>query len=164
MRKKLLVIGHCRHGKDTVADMLKQAFGYTFQSSSVAAAKIFLFEALKEKYGYRSFLDCFEDRVNRRKEWHDLICEYNTPDKARLAKAIMRENDIYVGMRSNEELEACLKENVFDLVIGVYDPRKPLEPADSFDIDLWAKADVVIPNGGSLGALNKKILQLKPLL
>ena len=33
MLPKLLVVGHGRHGKDTVCEML-EAYGYTFQSSS----------------------------------------------------------------------------------------------------------------------------------
>jgi hypothetical protein len=164
MYKKLLLIGHARAGKDTVAEMLKELFGYTFESSSMAAARIFLYDALKDKYEYKSPNECFEDRVNRRSEWFDLICQYNEQDKARLAKAIMSESDMYVGMRSNAELEACLSQNVFDLVIGVYNPNKPLEPASSFDIDFWGKADVVIPNGGTLEDLRNKVALLKPLL
>ena len=31
---KLLVIGHGRHGKDTVCEMLRDSYGYTFESSS----------------------------------------------------------------------------------------------------------------------------------
>ena len=49
----------------------------------------------------------------------------------------MKSNDIYTGMRSNRELVACTNDGIFDLVIGVFDPMKPLEPRDSFDIDIW---------------------------
>ena len=78
--KTLLIVGHARHGKDTVAEYLRELFGYNFESSSQAASRIFLFDALKEKYGYESPEDCFEDRVNHRAEWHDLIVEYNKKD------------------------------------------------------------------------------------
>ena len=82
----LLIIGHARHGKDTVAEIISEFTGYKFESSSMAAARIFIFDALKEKYGYKSFNECFEDRVNRRKEWYDLICAFKEKDSSSLAK------------------------------------------------------------------------------
>jgi len=163
-KKKLLILGHARHGKDTVSQFLNDMYGFTSQSSSVVAAQEFLFDALKDKYGYTTFDECFADRVNRRKEWYESICQYNTPDKARLAKVIMSKNDIYNGMRDNAELQSCLDQKVFDLVIGVYNPRQPLEPKESFDINIWQVCDVVIPNGGTLAELENRIRNLKPLL
>lgn len=163
-KKTILLLGHARHGKDTFAEMLQELYGYTFESSSVAAARIFLYEELKEKYGYQDFQACFEDRVHHRQEWHEAIVRYNTPDKARLAKDILTTSDIYVGMRSNAEVEECLRQGIFDLVIAVYDPRKPDEHKGSFDIDLWQRADIVIPNSGTLEDLRKRAILLAPLL
>lgn len=161
--KKLLIIGHARHGKDTVADYLKDLYNYTSKSSSVAALEIFLYDALKEKYGYTSLQQAFEDRVNHRGEWHDFICEYNKEDKSALAKKIMTTSDIYIGMRSNAELDECLKQKVFDLVIGVWDGRKPLENKKSFDIDIWEKSDIIIPNMEGLKELEKRIIKISPI-
>lgn len=157
IKDKILIIGHARHGKDTVAEIAKRLFGLKFESSSQAACRIFLFDALKNKYGYKTSNECFEDRINHRVEWHNLICEYNHLDKARLAKEILRDSDIYVGMRSYDEVHACLAQGVFKAIIGVFDPRKPLESANSFNIDLWASADIVIPNGSSLSDLENKV-------
>jgi dephospho-CoA kinase len=161
--KRILLIGSARHGKDTVAEMLSAMCGITFESSSMAAARIFLFDKLKDKYGYKTFGDCFEDRMNRRAEWHAEICEYNKDDKARLAKDILATSDMYVGMRSNVEVEECLRQGLFNLVIAVYDPRKRLEDATSFDINIWAKADIVIPNSGSLEDLYIRLHKIKSL-
>jgi hypothetical protein len=163
MKNKILIIGHARHGKTTLADILNE-YGYSFLDSSRAASDIFIYERLKGKYHYSSPEQCFEDRINHRSEWYDLICEYNYHDKARLAKDIMKTSDIYVGMRDNAEIEECLRQGIFDLVIGVYDPRKPLEPPDSFNIDLWSKSDIVIPNSGTLDDLKAKIQKLSWLL
>lgn len=159
---KILIIGHARHGKDTLAQMMSDIYGFTFKSSSVAASEIFLYDALKTRYGYSSPQECFEDRVNHRVEWHDLICDYNKDDKARLAKDILINNDIYVGMRSHEEIAACKDEGLFDLIIGIYDPRKPMESKYSFDIDFWKECDIVIPNAGSIEDLRLKILNIYP--
>ena len=163
MRKKILIIGHARHGKDTAAQFLKDLYGYEFKSSSQAASEIFLYDRLKVKYGYKTPEECFEDRVNHRAEWHDLICDFNKDDHAKLAKAIMSTNDIYVGMRSNREAESCIEQGVFDLVLGVFNPMHPLEPRDSFDIDLWQKTDLILSNSGTLADLERKIKNLSTL-
>lgn len=162
--KKLLLVGSARHGKDTVAEILKEEFGYTFKSSSQAAADIFIYDRLKDKYNYSTSEECFEDRVNHRAEWYNLIVEYNREDRAKLAKGIMASCDIYVGMRDNEEIEECLRQGVFELIIGIYDPRKPEESRDSFNINLWEKADIIIPNSQGLDELRERVIKLKNLL
>lgn len=164
MNKKILVLGHMRHGKDTVAQMISNETGLTFESSSMNAAKIFIYDELKQKYNYQSFEECYEDRLNHRKEWHDLICDYNKEDKARLAKNILSINDMYVGMRSNEEIMACKEQGLFDLVIGVFDPDKPLENHDSFDIDLFKMSDIIIPTGCLMKTLKNVKLICKLLV
>ena len=164
MKKKICIIGHARHGKDTLAEMINQRYGYKSESSSQAASRLFLYDALKDKYGYKTPEECFEDRVNHRAEWFDMICEYNKNYPGQLAADIMKSNDIYTGMRSNRELVACIDDGIFDLVIGVFDPMKPLEPRDSFDIDIWGMSDIIIPNAGSLKDLAKKVVLLEELL
>jgi len=156
---KLLIIGHMRHGKDTVAEMIEEHTGMSFKSSSEMAAEIFIYNELKDKYGYTSFLECFEDRMQHRKEWHDLIKYYNNPDKAKLAKEILKHNDMYVGMRSQAEIDKCIEDDVFDMIIGVFDPCKPLEPKDSFDIDLFTSSDILIPTG-DLETVRRKVKKL----
>lgn len=158
---KILIIGHARHGKDTFAEMLTQQYDFKFESSSEAAVRIFLFDTLKDKYGYTTEKECFEDRINHRAEWYNLICEYNSQDKARLAKQILIESDMYVGMRDLEEILECKKQSVFDIIIGVYDYRKPLEPSDSFNINIFEHSDIIICNSGTLEDLRNKITLLK---
>lgn len=161
---KLLIIGHARSGKDTCAEILSQRTGMTFQSSSMAAAKIFLFDALKEKYGYKTFEECFEDRVNRRVEWHDLITEYNKDDKARLAKDILKNSDCYVGMRSGAEITECLNQGLFDLIIWIDAPKRvPEESLASFQIDK-SYADIVIDNNETQERFVERVNKLATIL
>lgn len=162
-KPKIVIIGHARHGKDTLARAFKALYNLSFTGSSEAASDLFIYNILKDKYGYKTSTECFEDRVNHRKEWYDLIVEYNKFDKARLAKDIMANSDMYVGMRSNEELEESLEQGVFDYVIGVYNPRLPLESTDSFNIDLWKQSDFVIPNAGKSIDLLRKAGNLRLL-
>jgi hypothetical protein len=160
----ICIVGHCRHGKDSMAEILRDKFDIKFKSSSIAASEIFLYEKLKNKYGYTTPQECFDDRVNHRAEWHDLICEYNKDNKARLAKKIMEQADCYVGMRSRDEIKECLKQNIFDLVIWVDGSKRlPLESEDSFNIDIDC-ADIIIDNNGSYNDFKERVIRLGKIL
>lgn len=157
---KYLILGHKEHGKTTAADILKEEYHLEFKDSSMEAAKIFIYDLLAPKYGYKTFEECYTDRRNRRKEWYDLITEYNTPNKSRLAEKILEHNDMYVGMRDPHEIQACNNKNLFDLVIGIYDPRKEEEGKDSFAIDLFKECHVVIYNNSDINDLRNKLITL----
>jgi hypothetical protein len=114
---KILILGHGRHGKDTVAEMLQDRAGITFQSSSQAASEIAVFPALSALHGYKTPAECFADRANHREEWKTLISGYNTPDKGRLCREILKTSDCYVGMRCPLELAAT--RHLFGLILWV---------------------------------------------
>jgi len=157
---RILILGHARHGKDSVADILCERFSLRCTASSKAALPIFMFDVLNDKYdkNYKNYEEAFNDRVNCRDIWYDEIAEYNYDDKTRLAKEIMKENDIYVGLRSSEEVEQCIKEGVFDLIFGVYDYRKPHEPINSNTADVFKYSKFVITTNGTLDELKTKVL------
>ena len=156
---KLLIIGSMRHGKDSLAEILRDEFGMTFESSSQSAADIFLYDLLKDKYGYENSTQCYEDRMNHRQEWYESICEYNKDDKARLAKGILERTDCYVGMRDRGEIKECIKQELFDLIVWVdASDRLPEEPATSFNIDKSC-ADVIIENNGTYEEFYEKALR-----
>jgi dephospho-CoA kinase len=161
---KLLIIGHARHGKDSLAEILNEHFGLKFISSSQACADIFIYDTLKEKYGYKTPEECYEDRMNRRQEWYEMICEYNKDDKARLAKEILKYNNTYVGMRDSSEIKECLKQGLFDLVIWVEaSKRLPMESSNSFNITP-SDADIIVDNNGTYEEFKEKTLRLGSLL
>lgn len=156
-KPKLLIIGHGRHGKDTMAELLERDYGMTFMASSMAASKIFIYEELKDKYGYKDAEECFNDRSNHRAEWYDLICDYNKDDRAKLAKEILNSSDCYVGMRDLEEIDECMKQGVFDLIVWVdASDRLPKEGKDSFNVPK-SRADIVIYNNDSLDDFERKV-------
>ncbi len=131
---KVIILGHGRHGKDTVAEMLRDLTGMTFISSSWAAAGKVVLPVLGPKYGYPSVLECFEDRANHRDEWRRLITDYNTPDKGRLCREILDSVDCYVGMRCKDEFAAT--RHLFDLVVWVDAfERKPSDNSMTIDCD-----------------------------
>ena len=158
---KLLIIGHARHGKTEAAKILKRERGFKFKDSSKAAAEIFLYDKLKYKYGYKDFKECYEDRVNHREEWFNNICLFNKKDPARLAKEIMKEADIYCGMRSNREIQKCINDNVFDHIVEIFNPHLPKESPDSFDIDYNTLPQrYTIYNDSDLDTLKRRLMEL----
>ena len=159
---KLLIIGHGRHGKDTVAEILRDTYGLRFQSSSFAAAELVARPFLSERgITYDTLEECYADRHNHRPAWHQAIKEYNEEDPTRLAREILKDADIYVGMRSNREVQACL--GIFDLILWVdASERVPKESAESMNIDIDI-ADAIITNNEvdpSLSALRRRVTRL----
>ena len=157
---KLLVIGHGRHGKDTVCEMLRDIYGFSFESSSQFCSKLFIFDNLKDKYGYATEEECYADRHNHRAEWYDAICAYNIPDAARLGREIFKEHDIYCGLRNRKEFFAMKNTSVFDYAIWVdRSEHLPLEPSTSMSLEQWM-ADFTIDNNGTLEELQFNVRQL----
>ncbi len=154
---KLLVLGPARHGKDTVSEMLCKKLGLTFTSSSIICCEAFIFDRLKKKYGYNTVAECFNDRVNHRAEWFDMICEYNKNDGAKLGKLIFSKDDIYCGLRNMDEFIAIQKQNLFDCCIWVdASKRMPPEPETSITVTRSC-ADFVIDNNLDLEFLEWEV-------
>lgn len=155
---KLLICGHGRHGKDSVADLLCDFNNYKASSSSVYAMKV-LEDVIMAHTGYSSFAECYEKRSLHRPYLYELIRGYNTPDKARLSREILQEHQIYVGMRDLEEFNAS--KHLYDLKIWVDASGRgvPLEPITSFNIPK-DEFDVIIENNGSYELLVKKVINL----
>ena len=157
---KLLIIGHGRHGKDTVCDILTSMYGFTFISSSQFCSNKFMYDMLKTKYNYTSEEECYNDRHNHREEWYNGISEYNGEDPVRLGKEIFQEYDIYCGLRNKKEFYAMAAYDVFNYVIWV-DRSKHVPPEDSSSMTLdESMADFVIDNNGDLGDLYTNVNKL----
>lgn len=159
-KKKLLVIGHGRHGKDTVCEILRDKYNYTFESSSKFCSKLFIYNDLKDKYGYADEDECYADRHNHRAEWYNAICDYNVPDAATLGREMFDAYDIYCGLRNKREFFAMQNTGVFDYCIWV-DRSNYLMPEskDSMSLEQWM-ADFTIDNNGTLDDLWFNIKQL----
>lgn len=145
---KFIVTGHSRHGKDTVCNLLLKHFNLPSISSSLIAAPL-IFQTLKDKYGYYSIQEAYEDRHNHKKEWFDLIVGLNTPDLTFLGTKIFNEYPVYNGIRNIDELNA-LKEKFPDLFVIWVDASRRVdkESCDSCTVSS-AGAKLIIYNNGS---------------
>lgn len=157
---KLLIIGHARHGKDTVSEMLHEMYGLSFQSSSYYCAEKFIFDELKHRYNYNTVRECYDDRHAHRREWYQLIRNYNLNDDAKLGRDILSEYDVYCGLRDVDELVAIKKEGIVDNIIWV-DRSKVLPNESNQSMTLTSKhADIVIDNNGSLEHLENQVKKM----
>ena len=156
MLPKLLVVGHGRHGKDTVCEMLEK-YGYSFQSSSKFCSELFIFNDLKDKYNYADEEECYADRHNRRELWYNMIHDYCRNDLARLGRNLFRENQIYCGLRNKREFFAMQNEEIFDYAIWVdRTDHLPLESSKSMSIEQWM-CDYTLDNNGDLKRLQRNV-------
>lgn len=152
---KILIVGHGRHGKDTVAEYLEEKYNLSFKSSSMHCAENVVYPNMRRNY--ESVQACFEDRHNHRAEWYNLISEYCREDPARIGREIFRESDIYCGLRNAREFHSLKNCGIFDICIWVdRSQHLPPEPKDSMSIEPWM-ADYVIDNNGTLKELHRNV-------
>tara|TARA_R110000868_G_scaffold170370_1_gene405618 strand:- start:182 stop:712 length:531 start_codon:yes stop_codon:yes gene_type:complete len=161
---KLLIIGHGRHGKDTVAEYLSANHGLTFKSSSMHCAEYVVYPALKDRHGYKSLDECYADRANHRSEWYDLIADYCKDDLARIGREIFEVSDIYCGLRNKREFHAIRNNGLVSVAVWVdRSDYLETESKSSMSLEPWM-ADYVIDNNGTLDQLHKNINDLYSFL
>lgn len=117
---KLMIMGYAGHGKDTVCDILKTEYGFSFKSSSeYAAEKVIMPYMASIGHPYNSVEECMLDKHNHRVIWFNAISEYNRGNPARLIGEVLDQVDIYCGVRCVREFEAARKQNLFDFSVWV---------------------------------------------
>lgn len=161
-KRRVLILGDARHGKDTVAEMLRDRHGYRFSSSSMfCAERVMMPYFAAHGVPYASPEECYADRVNHRSTWYDKIEDYNRADPSRLAREMLDAgNDMYVGMRSAMEFAEARR--LFDVILWVDASGRglPKEDRSSFSIDFEPDAMVLIENSGTLEALARRVDEL----
>jgi hypothetical protein len=161
---KLMIVGYGRHGKDTVCDIIAKKYGYTFQSSSMFCAQLFIYETLRDKYGYANIEQCYDDRHNHRSEWYNLIKGYNEEDPTLLGRELYARYDIYCGIRNPAEFHALRNCGAFDYAIWVdRSNHLPPENSNSMKIEPWM-TDYIIDNNSSIELLEYNTYLLMNML
>lgn len=157
---KILILGHARHGKDTVAEMLCEMTGLKFTSSSHACLDV-IAPVVELVTGETDKEKMFEQRTEHRELWKRLIGLYTANDKAALARKILETSDVYVGMRCPLEYEAS--KHLFDAIVWV-DATGRLGTVDS-TMGIERDCDMIhLNNAGSIRDLLEQVKWLKSLL
>ena len=161
---KLLIIGHGRHGKDTVSEYLRDQHNLTFKSSSLHCAENVVYPALKDLYNYQSVEDCFKDRSEHRSEWYNLISDYCKEDLACIGREIFEVSDMYCGLRNRREFHSIKNNGLVDYTIWVdRSDWLETEPKSSMSLEPWM-ADYIVDNNGTLEQLYRNVDDLYSFL
>ena len=164
---KVMVIGHARHGKDTVCEYLRDFHGLSFMSSSLSAVVNAIWPVLSIKYGYKDLDECFHDRFSHRAEWFELISEYTNSNLTRLADDIFTYSDIYCGVRRQEELTAIIiKYYLMIIIVSAMERVGKGESSNSFTLRLPIVSNLInifsINNDSTIEDLYDNIDKLVP--
>lgn len=130
---KILVLGHGGHGKGTVCEHLQLMYGFSHRSSSQEAYPIIknlLDAALGDLIDHVKYRRLGNNRI----VWKEAISLINHTDPAALCKILLKNYDVYDGMRTMREFEAS--KNLFDLILYVdAHKRKPSDPSMEIEYD-----------------------------
>lgn len=116
-KPKVLVLGHGRHGKDSLGNALYNHYGLKFRGSSEVAAAEVIYPMMKNFYD--SPEEAFDRRHENRELWAACIRDYNRNDKTKLARLVCEDGHGYTGLRDIAEVEACINEGIFTHIIWV---------------------------------------------
>ena len=114
-KPKIAILGYSGAGKDTMAELLRDWYGYAYTQATKFILENFLWSEFSLHSKYNTFEEAYEDRINCRQLWYDMICEINKKDPATIANTVYAESDIYCGIRSWKELEAA-----YDTIDRIY--------------------------------------------
>lgn len=145
---KVAICGPSRCGKDTAAAWFH---ANTPLRMGKATSEIIL-PVAAERLGL-SLAEAFARRHEDRKFWFDVANELRLSDSAYLARRVLEDSDIVVGVRSRDELITCRREGLVDLVIWI-DRDVPPDPTLEYGPDL---CDVVIGNRGTREGLYSRL-------
>lgn len=180
---KIMICGHGRHGKDTVAHVLARELELNFCSTSWIILERVIWPNLGHLYGQFTIVnrynqiyekdhpcdDCiqflkesvFLERHRYRQIWADAVNEFNSMDSARLCKKVLQASDIYVGCRSRTEFLASKR--LFDFSIWVEASNRVNKKSEDFDKTCAVTSDdcdIVLANEDCLETLHDNVALL----
>ena len=161
--ERFIVTGFGEHGKDTFCEK----FGLPFSSSSWFACNEFIFDALKDKYGYKTPMECFEDRKSKRVEWYNLIRDYNKGNEIRLAESLFSKFPVYCGIRAIDEFNAIKTShlNGGKLLSIWVDASERLPPESEGSMTVTKEdCDIIVTNNTTKAEFLAKVQRLSLLL
>lgn len=139
---KIAISGPGRVGKDIAAEWFTAHCGLRYFGSTSkviwphAAARLGL-----------SLREAWQRRHEQRQVWFDIGNELRERDPAYLAREVLRQGELCVGVRSRGEMQAVVDERLVDVLLWV-DRDAPDDPTLEYGVDDFPF--VVIRNHGTL--------------
>jgi hypothetical protein len=144
------ICGAGRAGKDHAALYIAARTPMRFVGSTSWYLLPYMADALS-----LSLEEAWARRHEQRDAWYRKGRELRARDPLTLLRSSLAENDLVVGCRDREEIQAARASGLLDLVIWI-DPggRVPMDPTLTYGAEL---ADIVIQNWDDVGAFDRRL-------
>ena len=142
MSIKIAISGHGRAGKDIAAEWFVHNCGLRYFGSTSkviwphAAARLGL-----------SMREAWQRRHEQRQVWFDIGNELRESDPAYLAREVLRQGDLCIGIRSKGEMATVVRERLVDVLLWV-DRNVLNDPTLEYNVDDFPF--IVVRNHGEL--------------
>lgn len=130
---KLLILGHARHGKDTVLELLRADHGFQYRPATSIICEQIVYPVLAPLYPGGP-VQCEADKDGHRQTWFDLVrAHLATHGQDWLVRETLKHGDLFAGTRSRSEYEAT--RHLFDFILWVERKGYPEEPSTSMELE-----------------------------
>jgi cytidylate kinase len=153
--KRILVVGPSGAGKDTACRFLAELTGLRFAGTTSS----YLARHVAARLGV-SVEQAYHSRHRDRNLWHRVGNEVRRRDPGLLVRESLEHADLTGGARGIEEIEACRRERLVDLIVWIDNDRVRGDSTLTFS---QRDCDVVVPNHGTLEDFRRHLLGLARL-
>lgn len=146
MKKKLLIVGHGRAGKDLAGEYLESITGLKFAGTTSK----FLTKYVAKELG-RSEEDVYATRHRDRMLWKQIGDDIRKDDPSLLIRESLQHGEIVGGVRDIAEIIAARNEGLVDLIVWIENIWVPVDPTVTFT---ERECDLVIQNNWDIPQLS----------
>lgn len=146
------MVGNRGAGKDTACLHLAAVTRLRF----VGTTSLFLARRVAARLGVTSE-EAYRSRHRDRNLWHRVGNEVRRADPAVLVREALAEAEITGGIRAAEELAACRREGLVDLVVWIANEKTPRDSTMGFG---ERECDVTVPNHWTLEEFHARLTRL----
>jgi cytidylate kinase len=150
--RRVMVVGHSGAGKDTACEYLAQVTRLRFAGTT----SVYLARYVAARLGV-TVEQTYRTRHANRNLWHKVGNDVRRLDPARLVRESLEHAELTGGVRKIEELQACRREGLVDLVVWVANDRA--RPGPTLTISP-RDCDVVVENHDTLQGFHERLFEM----
>jgi hypothetical protein len=147
-----MVVGYASAGKDTACEYLAKATHLRFAGTT----SVYLARHVAARLGV-SVPEAYRSRHANRNLWHKVGNEIRRLDPGLFVRESLRHAEITGGVRGIEEVEACRRDRLVDLIVWVANDR--VRPGSTLTFGV-RDCDVAVPNNGTMTEFHGRLLDL----
>lgn len=150
------IMGVGRSGKDTAAEWLVEHTNLKYRGST----SIIISEEIARRENI-TFEEAHSQRHERREYWRMVGDEMRIHDSAALAREVLKDSNLIVGIRSYLEMEKIKQERLCDIIIWISRLDVAVDPTIEFGSEM---CDIVIENHWGFEEYYERLNNLSKIL